>query len=248
MKLRASIAAVLSLRFAWKGAVAFSCLLVGALIGCKNKGNTLSSESEVSAAAGDSRNGGFRIAPQLAARDPLRFKVIYRCNDVPCGEAFQPSNEERDLFIPCGLEANVYPNGRFPAFLRVVGATGKQGLIVKSEHRQACESAQPFEKVVADTQPKDAPQAQPAGNTCRSFRSNREVCLANEAQGCRWVTHPSGRAGLPGGGDCVGLLRSVGQPSGAENVQSLQSGSQPVSWAPVESYRPAATGRNSDLK
>ncbi|MEN9530707.1 MAG: hypothetical protein RI932_2580 [Pseudomonadota bacterium] len=222
--------------------------VVSATAGCKNERNNLGSESEVNAAAGGSLNGGFRILPQLAARDPLRSKVIYRCNDVACGEAFQPSNEERDLFLPCGVEANLYPGGRLPPFLRLVGTSGKQRFLVRTEHKQACERAVAFEKVVNEAPPRELAQNGSVGSTCRSFRNSREVCLANEAQGCRWVTHPSGRATLPGAGDCVGLFRAPGQPTGTENVQSLQIGSQPVSWAPVESYRPAGTGRNSDLK
>ena len=223
------------------------CAALATTAACKNERNVVGGESEV-ASAGASRNGGFRILPQLAARDSLRFKVIYRCNDVPCGEAFQPSNEERDFFFPCGFQANLYPGGRFPPFLRVTGPAGQQKLIVRKEHREACERAQPFEKVLAEVQPKEVAQSASSSTTCRIFRTNRDDCLANEAQGCRWVTHPSGRASSSGGGECVGLFRSGTLPTGSENVQSLQSGSQSVRWAPVESYRPAAVGRNSELK
>ena len=226
------------------GAFAFSLMALA----CKQGKNVVGNESGVATAAG-SRNGGFRILPQLAARDALRSKVIYRCNDVACGEAFQPSNEEQDVVIACGLEPNLYPGGRLPPFLRMTGKVGWQKLIVRKDHQEACEHAQPFEKVLAQMDlEKPSLILASAEMDCRAFRANREVCQANEGQGCRWVTHPSGRGNSPLGGDCVGLFRSGTRPNGTENVQSLPLGSQPVSWAPVESYRPAATGRVSEPK
>lgn len=219
-----------------KVSFAVSCLAL-ALTACKKEYNQLEAESLATSSSSGLKNGGFRILPQSAARDPQRSRVIYRCNSVQCGEAFQPSNEERDQYFPCDIGQNLYPSGILPPFLRVVSSDGKQKLIVKAEHRQACQMAVPFEKLLSESSPMGESGSKVAGSACRAFRSNKEACVANEPQGCRWVTHPSGRKTGASGGDCVGLFKASSSQAGSENVQVLRLGSQESQWSPLESYR-----------
>jgi len=220
-----------------------SCLAL-ALTACKKEYNQLEAEGLATSSSSGLKNGGFRILPQSAARDPQRFRVIYRCNSVQCGEAFQPSNEERDQYFSCELERNLYPSGVLPPFLRVVSSDGKQKLIVKAEHRQACEMAEPFQKILSERSSLGDSGSKVGGGACRALQANKEACVANEGRGCRWVTHPSGRKTGASGGDCVGLFKAATSQSGSENVQVLRLGSQESQWSPLESYRGAqsATG------
>lgn len=206
--------------------------------GCMKKEFTAKNEAMIQDTKLAGRNGGFRILPATAARDPLRTRVIYRCNDVACGDAFQPSNEERDLFFPCDLALTIAPDGKLPPYLRLVSNAGARSFMVKTEHKQACSSARPFAEVLsqgASVGVSVPPQG--TGEGCRQFRSQEEACLANAPQGCRWVVHPSGRSGGTEQGDCVGLFRTSTLPNGTEKVQSLQPSSLPSQWLPVEQYR-----------
>ncbi|MEY4065876.1 MAG: hypothetical protein RIR26_2084 [Pseudomonadota bacterium] len=206
--------------------------------GCVQKEFSAKSDSGIQEAGHSGRNGGFRILPAMAARDPSRPRVIYRCNDVPCGEAFQPSNEERDLFFPCDLALKSNPEGKLPPYLRLVTHSETRTFVIKTDHQQACASARPFDEVVAQGEAKEA-SAPALGFTegCRQWSSNLESCRANAAQGCRWVVHPSGRSEGGQQGSCVGLYRSNLLPNGTEKVQSLRSSGQPTQWMPLERYR-----------
>lgn len=218
---------------------------------CKQQANTLESPASETQSISGGKNGGFRILPQTAARDTLRTKVIYRCNDVSCGDAFQPSNEERDMFFSCSLAQSLGTSGRVPAFMRVVNVGGKQKLIVRKEHQEACEKPLPLEKILAEQTPEDSVKTDPQAasqTTCRAFRGNKEGCQSNEAQGCRWITHPSGRSAAGGQGDCVGLLRASAAAGDGQNIQSLQLNSSEARWAPLESYRGLSSGPSSAPK
>lgn len=231
-----------------RASITVSCLALAlALAACKKEFNQSGSENVAASSPSGVKNGGFRILPQSAARDPQRPQVLYRCNSVQCGEAFQPSNEERDQYFSCELERNLYPGGILPPFLRVVSSDGRQKLIVKAEHRQACETAMPLQKLLSEKSPLGDSGSKVDGGACRALRANKEACVANEPEGCRWVTHPSGRRTGAGGGDCVGLFKATPQQSGFENVQVLRLGSQESQWTPLESYRGAqrATGPGS---
>jgi len=181
-------------------------------------------------------NGGFRILPTQAARDDMRPKVIYRCNEVRCGEAFQPSNEERDVVIPCDLDKINFPSGTLPPYYRTVTERGVRQLIVNAQHQTMCKDPRPFTSVVAST-PVVASPASATG--CQKFRSSQADCKQAEAEGCRWVSHPSGREPMGRKGDCVGLTMGGAATSGLNNSELFQVDKSPVGWAPLESYRAA---------
>jgi hypothetical protein len=213
-------------------------LLLLTPVGCMRREFAAKNEAMIQDTKLAGRNGGFRILPATAARDALRPRVIYRCNDVACGDAFQPSNEERDLFFPCDLVSTSAPDGKLQPYLRLVSNAGARSFMVKTEHKQACSSARPFAEVLSEGASAGVSVSpQGTGEGCRQFRSQEEACLANAAQGCRWVVHPSGRSGGGVQGDCVGLFRSSVLPNGTEKVQSLRPSSLPNQWLPVEQYR-----------
>lgn len=184
-----------------------------------------------------SLNGGFRIVPALAARDQLRPRVIYRCNVVTCGEKFQPSNEDADILLPCDLDRLKFPAGVLPPYYRTVAVKGVQQLIINVQHQQSCQEPKPFPQVVADKSAGVAQAGTEPLRGCRQFNASPDVCGTQAAEGCRWVTHPSGRDSLGRGGDCVGLSDASASVSGMENSQVLQIDKTPVQWAPLESYR-----------
>jgi hypothetical protein len=220
-----SFSLVLSLMLSF---VASSCL--------KRTGELVSETTFESLTSG--KNAGFRILPQTAARDELRPRVVYRCNEVQCGEAFQPSNEERDMFIPCDAALGTSAQAPVMPFMRVLGEGSKRTLLAKEAHKKACESPMPFEKLVAAPVPGESKIIQGAP-TCRVFKRDKATCEANSPLGCRWVSHPS-RNGDPAGGECIGTLRSTNAPDSdpnlSRNVQSLQ-GSKPVNgWSDMSAY------------
>lgn len=210
-----------------------ACLvpLSSQVVACKRQAQ----ESAVTESA--SLNGGFRIAPTQAARDALRPKVIYRCNAISCGEPFQPSNEEKEVIIPCDLDKLNFPAGVMPPYYRVVTERGVQQLLVKVQHQEACKEPKPFRSVVAVSSSEAAAENTKPASGCAKFRENRALCRSVEAEGCSWVTHPSGRDSLGRNGDCVGLIKGMNVASGIENAQVLQIDKAPVAWAPLESYR-----------
>ncbi|NBO38194.1 hypothetical protein EBU99_06395 [bacterium] len=216
-------------------------VLALALSGClKQAGQEFLSDTSLLSLPPVGKNGGFRIIPVTAARDSDRPRVIYRCNDLQCGEAFQPSNEERDVFIPCELDKSVLQNGRVMPYLRVVGAPGQQKVIVKEAHQKACMAAKPFEKILAEGVPQTAQvsgsSGQAAGSACRAFKQDKASCELNATQGCRWTTHPSQRIGATGG-ECVGLYRSNERANGTENIQVLPNSQSSTQWSGLESYK-----------
>lgn len=184
-------------------------------------------------------NGGFRIVPALAARDELRPRVIYRCNVVTCGEKFQPSNEEADVTLPCDLDRLKFPAGVLPPYYRTVAVQGVQTLIVNTQHQQSCQDPKPFAQVVGVKVESEPTNGSGPLVGCRQFNASREVCGTKAAEGCQWVTHPSGRDSFGRSGDCVGLSGSASVALGMENIQVLQLDKTPVQWAPLESYRQA---------
>ncbi|MFZ9519259.1 MAG: hypothetical protein ACO3A4_02175 [Silvanigrellaceae bacterium] len=212
-------------------------LTIGSSACLKRSGELVSETTFESLTSG--KNAGFRILPQTAARDELRPRVVYRCNEVQCGEAFQPSNEERDMFIPC--EAALGTSAQTPVmpYMRVLGEGAKRSLIVKEAHKKACETPASFEKLVAAPVPGESKIIQGAP-TCRVFRRDKGTCEANASTGCRWVSHPS-RNGDPVGGECIGTFRATNAPDAdpnlQRNVQSLQ-GAKPVNgWSDLSAYR-----------
>lgn len=184
-------------------------------------------------------NGGFRIVPTQAARDVLRPKVIYRCNAVNCGEPFQPSNEERDIVIPCDLDKIKFPAGVIPPYYRTVSERGIRQLIVNVQHQEMCKDPKQFQQVVASVGADPASGALSPEAGCRKFISNEELCKKAEAEGCSWVSHPSGRDSMGRKAQCVGLYSgaNVASGSGIEKIEYFQVDKSSVQWAPLESYR-----------
>jgi hypothetical protein len=181
------------------------------------------------------KNAGFRILPQTAARDALRPRVIYRCNDTQCGDAFQPSNEERDIFIPCDAALGTSAQAPIKPYLRLVGEGEKRVLIEKEAHKTACQQPVGFEKLVAEGVP-TGPKVIQGAPTCRVFKR---------------LTHPS-RNGDPSGGECIGVLRNngslVNDPNLPGNFQNL-SGQKPAAvWSDPSAYRPSGAAAPSNLK
>lgn len=218
--------------------IGFLCLVAA----CQRRSDSVAVESSVATTDLASRNAGFRILPTMAARDAQRPRVIYRCNEVACGEAFQPSNEERDMFFSCSLASSLGLQGKVPPYMRVVNVQGQQKLIEKKEHMEACTSPLSFEKVLATPEsptPAQTGNVEGEAKTCRRFKANRAACEENFSQGCRWVTHPSGRSSASPDGDCIGLLKSDAPASGEGKTDSFQLTTNPVPWAPLESYRSA---------
>jgi len=184
-------------------------------------------------------NGGFRIPPTQAARDVMRPKVIYRCNAVNCGEPFQPSNEEREVVLPCDLDKIKFPAGVLPPYYRTVTERGVLQLIVNAQHQAMCKDPKSFQQVVASGASSSVSGVGSPGTGCRKFISNEEQCKKAEAEGCSWVTHPSGRDSMGRKAECVGLLSGVSVASGMERSKYFQVDKTPVQWSPLESYRPA---------
>lgn len=196
------------------------------------------------------KNAGFRILPQTAARDALRPRVIYRCNDTQCGDAFQPSNEERDIFIPCDAALGTSAQAPIKPYLRLVGEGEKRVLIEKEAHKTACQQPVGFEKLVAEGVP-TGPKVIQGAPTCRVFKRDKVACEANAGLGCKWLTHPS-RNGDPSGGECIGVLRNngslVNDPNLPGNFQNL-SGQKPAAvWSDPSAYRPSGAAAPSNLK
>jgi len=195
-------------------------------------------ESVVTESAAPS--GGFRIAPTQAARDVMRPKVIYRCNAVNCGEAFQPSNEEREVVLPCDLDKLNFPAGVLPPYYRVVTERGVQQLIVNVQHQAMCKEPKPFQEVVLSTTPSsDSSGVSSAGTGCQKFRDNQELCMKAAADGCSWVSHPSGRESMGRSAGCIGLMSGASMASGLEKQELYQVDKTPVQWSSLESYRAA---------
>jgi hypothetical protein len=184
-------------------------------------------------------NGGFRIPPTQAARDGMRPKVIYRCNAVNCGEPFQPSNEEREIVIPCDLDKLNFPAGVLPPYYRTVAERGVLQLTVNVQHQAMCKDPQPFQSVLASDPADSGKESSVSSTGCQKFRASKELCTGIEAEGCQWVTHPSGRNSMGRTGDCVGMLNGASAVSGVETLQSFQVDKSPVQWAPLETYRSA---------
>lgn len=224
-------------------------VFAGLTSGCLKKNAELLTEANFESIS-KGKNAGFRILPQTAARDPMRPLVIYRCNDVQCGEAFQPSNEERDLFIPCEAVLGTSPQTIVKPFMRLVGEGAKRALIEKDAHKKACEQAMAFDKLVAEPPPSSQPVVQGAP-TCRVFKRDQVACESNAALGCRWVTHPS-RNGDPTGGECVAAVRGSGAPQTDPNlpgnVQTLSGSKPPAVWSDINAYRPPAPNAPASLK
>ncbi|NBX15730.1 MAG: hypothetical protein EBR09_00035 [Proteobacteria bacterium] len=220
-----------------------------AFTGCMKKSVTTLNDSTFESLV-SGKNAGFRILPLTAARDALRPAVIYRCNEVRCGEAFQPSNEERDLFIPCDAALGTTAAASLKPHLRLTGAGTQRALIEKEAHRKACEQPAPFDKLVASppATPAAVVQGAPA---CRVFRRDKTACEANSAMGCQWLTHPS-RNGDAAGGECVGgagsSLGGSADPNLPANTQVLSGSKPPAVWSDLTSYRPQGTNAPANLK
>lgn len=232
------------------GVIFSSLVLVLVNTGCLRKSSqTITETSFESLTSG--KNAGFRILPQTAARDALRPRVIYRCNEVQCGEAYQPSNEERDMFIPCEASLGTSSQSAVKPYLRLVGVGDKRALIEKEAHKKACEQPMGFEKLVAEPLPA-APAVVQGAPACRVFKRDKVACESNVALGCRWVTHPS-RNGDAAGGECIGSVRNsngspLADPNLPGNTQVL-SGSKPAAtWSDISSYRLQPANPPSSLK
>lgn len=196
------------------------------------------------------KNAGFRILPQTAARDALRPRVIYRCDDTRCGDAFQPSNEERDIFIPCDTALGTSAQSPIKPYLRLVGEGEKRALTEKEAHKAACHQPVGFEKLVAGGIP-TGPKVVQGAPTCRVFKRDKVACEANTGLGCKWLTHPS-RNGDPAGGECIGVLRNNGSlqtdPNLPGNFQGLSGQKPAATWSDPSAYRPAGAASPSNLK
>lgn len=230
-------------------AVIHLLISAGFVAGCVKKGGTPTTDATFESLV-SGKNAGFRILPQTAARDALRPAVIYRCNDLRCGEAFQPSNEERDQFIPCDSVLGTSAQVAIKPHMRLVGAGPKQTLIEKEAHRKACEQPIPFERLVAEPVSK-APTVIAGAPACRVFKRDKVACEANVGLGCQWVSYPS-RNGDSVGGECVGQARtsvsSDTDPNLPSNIRSL-SGSKPAAvWSDLGGYRPNGTNAPANLK
>lgn len=225
-------------------------MLVFVSAGCLRKSSqTITETSFESLTSG--KNAGFRIPPQTAARDALRPRVIYRCNDVQCGEAFQPSNEERDLFIPCEASLGTSAQTAVKPYVRLVGVGDKRSLIEKEAHKKACEQPTGFEKLVAEPVP-TPPTVVQGAPACRVFKRDKVACESNGALGCRWVTHPS-RNGDAAGGECIGSVRNnngspLADPNLPGNTQVLSGNKPAATWSDISAYRPQPANPPSSLK
>jgi hypothetical protein len=226
-----------------------SVLVAFIVSGCLKKSATSTTDATFESLV-SGKNAGFRILPQTAARDALRPAVVYRCNEVRCGEAFQPSNEERDQFIPCEASLGTSAETALKPHIRLTGVGAQRALIEKEAHKKACEQPVPFEKLVASppAKPDSLVQGAPA---CRVFRRDKTACEANAGMGCQWVSHPS-RNGDPAGGECVGgngtAAGSASDPNLPANIQVL-SGTKPAAvWSDLGAYRPQGTNAPANLK
>jgi hypothetical protein len=161
---------------------------------------TVAKAGDESLPTGDAkRNGGFRILPETAARDAKRPRVIYRCNEVVCNEAFQPSNEERDTYLPCDKKLGTVMQKPLKPYLRFI----RGELVEKDEQKKACESTISFQQLLSATQPLPDDSKVEGAPVCRQYRTDRDSCTRMKDQGCHWVAYTSGH-NPPAGGECVG--------------------------------------------
>lgn len=217
--------------------------------GCLKKSPTATTEATFESLV-SGKNAGFRILPLTAARDALRPAVVYRCNEVRCGEAFQPSNEERDQFIPCEAALGTTAATPIQSHMRLTGRGAQRTLIEKEAHKKACEQPVSFDKLVASPPPKPAAVVQGAP-ACRVFRRDKTACEANSTMGCQWVTHPS-RNGDAAGGECVGgaiaAAGTAADPNLPANIQVLSGAKPPAVWSDLRAYSPQGTNAPANLK